>query len=71
MDALLSQVGIKDAFTVIEEYTIFVLGSDKSSLEHESLKKMIKEEFGYGLVKFEENPQGDWAGLKAKHKVTR
>lgn len=65
----MSQAGILDAITVIEEFTVYVRGSQESNLEEKSLTKLILDDYGYEVFSFKVDRSGDWAALKAKHGI--
>ncbi|GIK53732.1 MAG: hypothetical protein HPKKFMNG_02347 [Planctomycetes bacterium] len=69
MDALTTQYGLLDSFTVIEEFTLFVLAKPQIRLDEKTITDFIYKDFGYEVFSFKEDLQGDWKALKARYKV--
>lgn len=44
-------------------------GGPESRLERDKIAKLVADDFGYELFAFEEDRNGDWNALKAKHNV--
>lgn len=51
---------------MIEEFTLYLRGTEQSNLKQDALAKMIKDEFGYELFSFKEDRHGDWEKLKTE-----
>lgn len=54
---------------MIEEFTLYLRGTQESKLEQDKLAKMITADFGYELFSFKEDRNGDWEALKKKFNV--
>lgn len=63
MDALLSRDGITDAKTDIAKAEVYLLAEPGTELTEDEVRKLVEEEFGYGLRSFESSTELKWDEL--------
>lgn len=63
MDALLSRDGIFDAKTDIQKAEVYLLAKPGTVLEEAALRRLIEDDFGYGLRSYEATTEADWEEL--------
>jgi len=60
MDALLSRDGIIDAKTDIQKAEVYLLADPGTVLEEATLRRLIEDDFGYGLRSYEATTEATW-----------